>query len=246
MRSWARQRSRFGGPEALPGMAAPAYLRPMKKALDMLEAFLDDDYQGKAVLGEQGNELTVWHGGQCVAVVPLTLAEFACLLRVLPVPQRLLPIQDFHRALLLAPNAPNGSATMQLLASYPFLNLYLHPGPPPALEAQWHGSTSSTLLRQATVECVTFAREHRVTGWIADDRQLEPLRPRDLNWIATYALPLLVKWGVRRFAHLEAANPLTQRGLDPVQESAGQHLSFEIRSFTDLAAARAWACGQAQ
>jgi hypothetical protein len=35
---------------------------------------------------------------------------------------------------------------MQLLANYPFLHLYLHEGPSPALEAQWRGFVSSPFL----------------------------------------------------------------------------------------------------
>ena len=132
---------------------------------------------------------------------------------------------------------------MQLLVSYPYLQLYLHKGESVALEAQWTGMPGSVLLRQATLECVTLAREHGVTGWIADDRQLGPVSARDLEWIATYVLPLLIKWGVRRFARLEGVAPLTQERVGPVQDRAQQQLAFELRSFTAPAEARAWAAG---
>ena len=132
---------------------------------------------------------------------------------------------------------------MKLLVSYPYLQLYLHEGTSRALEAQWTGVPSSALLRQATLECVTLAREHRITGWIADDRQLGPVHPRDLEWIATYVLPLLIKWGVQRFARLEGVAPLTQERIGPVQARAQQQLAFELRSFTDPTAARNWAAG---
>ena len=133
---------------------------------------------------------------------------------------------------------------MQILTSRPHLTLSLHAGPCRALEARWTGAPGSALLRQATLECVELARAHGATGWVADDRLLGPVRPADLAWIVAFVLPLLVQGGVRRFARLEAADPRTQGLLGPVQESAAQHLLFELRSFTDPAPARAWACGQ--
>ena len=137
---------------------------------------------------------------------------------------------------------------MQLLACYPYLNLYLHQDASRVLEAQWNGVASSVLLRKATLECVELARAHSITGWIADDRQLGPVSPSDLSWITTFVFPLLVKGGVRRFARLEAVDPRTQRVIDLVQEIAVQQLPvelpFELRSFTNPVQARAWACGQ--
>lgn len=132
---------------------------------------------------------------------------------------------------------------MQLLASYPYLTLSLHEGTFRALEAQWTGMAPSAVLRRITLECVTLAREHGVTGWIADDRQLGPVSPVDLAWISTFVFPLLVQGGVRRFARLEVANPQTQRMIGLVQEIAEQQLPFELRTFTDPPQARAWACG---
>ncbi|GAB3319435.1 hypothetical protein GCM10027511_30010 [Hymenobacter humi] len=132
---------------------------------------------------------------------------------------------------------------MQLLLSYPFLALYLHEGAGRALEAQWMGTPSSARLRRTTLECVQLARSHGASGWIADDRQLGPLRPEDLSWISTYVFPLLVQGGVRRFARLEAEDPQIQRVVGLVQEIVEQQLPFELRSFTDPEQARVWACG---
>ncbi|ALW86782.1 hypothetical protein AUC43_17870 [Hymenobacter sedentarius] len=132
---------------------------------------------------------------------------------------------------------------MQLLASYPYLKLYLHEGAGRALEAQWTGVAASPVLRRATLECIELARAHGVTGWVADDRRLGPVSPVDLSWIYTYVFPLLVQGGVRRFARLEAEDPQTQRVVSRVQEIAAQKLTFELCSFNDPAEARAWACG---
>lgn len=132
--------------------------------------------------------------------------------------------------------------TMQLLASYPYLNLYLHEGASRAIEAQWLGFIGSTVLRQATLDCVAQAREHRITGWIADDRLLGAVRPVDLEWIASEVLPQLVEIGLKRFARIEAFDPLNKMLIGHAQETAGQLFPFELKSFTDVELARAWAC----
>jgi hypothetical protein len=102
---------------------------------------------------------------------------------------------------------------------------------------------ASPVLRRATLECIELARAHGVTGWVADDRRLGPISPADLSWIYTYVFPLLVQGGVLRFACLEAEDPQTQQDVNQVHEIAAQQLPFELRSFTDPAEARAWACG---
>ena len=132
---------------------------------------------------------------------------------------------------------------MQILASYPFLNLYLHEGVSRAIEAQWQGFVGSALLREATLDAVKLARQHRITGWIADDRLLGAVRPVDLDWIAKEVLPQLIGVGVKRFARIEATDPLNKMLIGKAQETAEQKLPFALRTFTDLVAARAWACG---
>lgn len=131
---------------------------------------------------------------------------------------------------------------MQLLASYPYLKLYLHEGASRAIEAQWQGFVSSPLLRQATRDCVALARKHRINGWIADDRLLGPVRPVDLEWIASEVLPKLVEAGLQRFARIEAIDPLNKLLIGQVQAAAEQQHPFKLRSFTDVDKARAWAC----
>ncbi|WP_167856273.1 hypothetical protein [Hymenobacter metallicola] len=124
------------------------------------------------------------------------------------------------------------------------MSLYLHDeGPFRALEAQWQGFMSSAVLRHTIGEVLDHARQQQVTAWIADDRLLGPVRPADLEWIAREMLPELVKMGLRRFARVEAADPLNKLLIGQVQETAEPLLPFEMRTFTDLLAARAWACG---
>ncbi|UOQ74124.1 hypothetical protein [Hymenobacter cellulosilyticus] len=132
---------------------------------------------------------------------------------------------------------------MLLLAQYPFLNLYLHEGPSKALEAQWQGFVTSSVFRQAVAEALDWAREHRITGWVADDRLLGPVRPADMEWIASEIMPELVRVGLRRLARIEAEDPLNQLLIKQMHSAAYELAPFEQRLFTDVAQARAWASG---
>jgi hypothetical protein len=133
---------------------------------------------------------------------------------------------------------------MHLLASFPFLRLFLHDGPPRTFEAKWQGFVSSADLREATTEVLRLARQHRVTAWVSDERQLGPTRPDDLRWAATYVLPELRAIGVQRFALVESENPLNQMLQRSNASKVATESAMEIRSFSTPLEARAWAQGR--
>ncbi|KUG08068.1 hypothetical protein [Solirubrum puertoriconensis] len=133
---------------------------------------------------------------------------------------------------------------MILLARYSFLNLYLHESSTiRAMEAEWRGFVSSSFLRQAVTDAIGLARQHRITGWIADDRLLGPVRPADLDWISEHALPELVRIGLKRFARIEAEDPLNKLLISQLQHEVEETLPFQVRTFTDVQQARLWASG---
>lgn len=151
-------------------------------------------------------------------------------------PEQLLPLSTSPR--LVTPESP-----AQLLASYSFLKLHLHEGATRAIEAEWLGFVGSSFLRQAILDAVQLARLHRISGWIADDRRLGPVRPVDLEWITTHVLPVLVEIGVKRMARIEAEDPLNQMLINNTVQFVQQAIPFEVRLFTNVHAARQWACG---
>lgn len=130
---------------------------------------------------------------------------------------------------------------MVLLASFSFLNLHLHEGPHPVLVAEWRGFVGSAFLRQAVSEALVLARQHHVQGWVADDRLLGPVRPVDLEWVTSTALPELIDMGVTRFAIVEAQDPLNRLLINNAADTATVSLPLEMRRFGDVAAACAWA-----
>jgi hypothetical protein len=127
------------------------------------------------------------------------------------------------------------------LATYPFLKILLHTGPRNVLETQWLGFVGSTDFRSALTETLRLARLHRVTGWVADDRHLGPVRPKDLDWVHTAVLVPLSDLGVVHFAHLEAEESLNRLTINGMYQTAVPGLNYEFRHFTSLTEARAWA-----
>ena len=127
------------------------------------------------------------------------------------------------------------------LAAYPFLNLLLHSGPHAVLETEWLGFAGSADFRQALEEAVRQARQHHVTGWVADDRRLGAVRPKDLEWTHQQVLVPLAGIGLVRFAHLESGEALNRLTIKGMYQSALPDLPYEFRHFTSLSEARAWA-----
>lgn len=129
------------------------------------------------------------------------------------------------------------------LASYPFLNILLHTGTRNVLETEWLGFAGSTDFQTALLEALRLARLYRVTGWVADDRHLGAVRPKDLEWTHAAVLVPLSTLGVLRFAHLESEEALNRLIINGMYQSAVPGLAYEFRHFTSLVEARAWAAG---
>jgi hypothetical protein len=132
---------------------------------------------------------------------------------------------------------------MDLLLAEPYLNLYLHQGPAPTIETEWLGYASSNDFRRAISSALQLGKQYKVQGWVADDRRLGAVRPRDLEWLRVEMLPALAATGVQRFALLEADDSLNRLTIGWMYAQVSTAVSYEIRHFTDLRQARAWATG---
>lgn len=132
---------------------------------------------------------------------------------------------------------------MLLLQAEPYLTIYLHQGPDSAIETEWLGYANSADFRRSVLLALQFGQQQHIRGWIANDRRLGAVRPRDLEWLRAEILPALAAAGVRRFALLEAEDSLNRLTIGWMYQQATTELSFEIRPFTELSQARAWAIG---
>ena len=129
------------------------------------------------------------------------------------------------------------------LASYPYLNILLHTGSRNVLESEWLGFAGSADFRAALMELLRLARQHHVTGWVADDRRLGAVRPKDLEWCQLELLVPLAELGLTRFAHLESEDTLNRITINGMYQKNLPGLPYEFRHFTSLPAARSWAAG---
>lgn len=132
---------------------------------------------------------------------------------------------------------------MRPLLAFPYLNLYLHEGPVPVLELQWLSYVSSADFRAAATQALAFTHTYHAKAWLGDDRLLGAVRPRDLEWAERAILHPLAQAGLQRFALLESQDALNSRIISGMYTRAEANVSFTIRHFDDLLAARAWASG---
>lgn len=125
-----------------------------------------------------------------------------------------------------------------------YLHIHLHEGIWPALETHWLGFATSAEFHAAVEQALQMGRQAQVKGWIADDRLLGAVRPRDLQWIHEKILLSLNRAGLQRFALLESQDTMNRLTIASMYQQAASNIDFEIRRFEDIEQARAWACGQ--
>lgn len=126
----------------------------------------------------------------------------------------------------------------------PYVNLYIHEGVWPVLETHWLAFATSAEFRSSVGQALQLAHQHRVKGWIADDRLLGAVRPRDLDWIYKEVLLAMSNAGLQRFALLESNDALNRLTIATMYQRAQGNVAFEIRLFDDIELARAWAGGE--
>jgi hypothetical protein len=134
---------------------------------------------------------------------------------------------------------------MRTLLALPFLNVHLHESPSPVLELEWLSYIGSTEFRAAALQALALSQQHRVRAWVADDRHLGAVRPRDLDWAEQAILVPLSQRGLRRFAHVEPLDALNRHVVGSMYSHSQPALGFELATFSSLAEARAWASGLA-
>ncbi|TVT42961.1 hypothetical protein FNT36_02390 [Hymenobacter setariae] len=128
----------------------------------------------------------------------------------------------------------------------PYCEVYLHLGPAAALEMRWLSYVPSAEFRANVEQALALARRQPLLGWVADDRLLGAVRPRDLDWVLQTVLPAIEAAGVERFALLESQDAINRMTIAGMYEQALPARDFEVRQFMDNNVARAWATGHDQ
>jgi len=127
----------------------------------------------------------------------------------------------------------------------PYCEVYLHTGPATTLEMRWLSYVPSVEFRACVGQALALARVQPLAGWVADDRLLGAVRPRDLAWVMQEVLPAIEAAGVRRFALLESHDAINRRTIAGMYKQALPARHFEVQQFADASLARAWATGAA-
>lgn len=134
---------------------------------------------------------------------------------------------------------------MRPVLSLPFVTISLHEGPVPVLELQWLHYAASADFRPAALQALALSQQYRVQAWVADDRHLGAVRPRDLEWAEQAIMVPLDQLGLQRFAKLEALDSFNRLTVGAMYTRMQPVLTLELRNFSDLDQARAWASGGA-
>lgn len=131
---------------------------------------------------------------------------------------------------------------MRLLASNAYVDFYFHDDGCRTLEAVWSNYANTDYSRMAVLLGLSLVRQHQIDSWVADDRKLGPLSEEDLNWLAAEILPALAASGLRRLAVVESESRQNRELLEEAYSAPFHVLGIEVRHFSDVLSARAWAC----
>lgn len=141
----------------------------------------------------------------------------------------------------LAPLTASNSLPMEKVFSSPHINIYLHPGPHNTLELEWLDFTNSDELRNSLLEGLRLARQHGIKSWIADNRLLRAIRPKDFEWMGPAIITPLNELGARRIAIIESQDAINRFGVNTFMASVIPDTTITNQLFTTSDEARAWA-----
>jgi hypothetical protein len=130
---------------------------------------------------------------------------------------------------------------MEKVFSSPHINIYLHPGPNKALELEWLDFANSDELRSSLLEGLQLARQHGIKSWIADNRLLRAIRPKDFEWMGPAIIMPLNELGVRRIAIIESQDAINRFGVNAFMASVIPNTGITNKLFANSDDARAWA-----
>jgi hypothetical protein len=103
----------------------------------------------------------------------------------------------------------------------------------------WKGFAGSEKFRQSVQKTIDFFQTHQDVRYIISNTlEQGPVSPKDAEWVATVANPILEKHGLRKMAFIVPQNVITKMA----EELFARQLQgkVEIRWFADLASAKAW------
>jgi hypothetical protein len=129
---------------------------------------------------------------------------------------------------------------MEKVFSSPHINLYLHPGPHNTLELEWLDFVNSAELQAALLEALNQARRYGIKSWLADNRLIRAIRPKDFDWMGEHIIMPLDALGVQRLAVVESQDAMNRLGVSMFLSSIIPNTRIVSKYFDSLNAARDW------
>ncbi|MGI4866530.1 MAG: hypothetical protein ACRYFZ_21585 [Janthinobacterium lividum] len=129
---------------------------------------------------------------------------------------------------------------MKKLYASSHLNVYLHEGPPTTVELEWLDFANSDELRRNILEGLRLAQLHRAQSWLADNRLLRAIRPKDFEWMGPAIITPLNELGVKRIAVVESQDAINRMGVTAFLSSVVPDTNITTQYFTTAEEARAW------
>jgi hypothetical protein len=75
---------------------------------------------------------------------------------------------------------------------------------------KWLDFANSEQLRENILRGLDFAREYQVKAWLANNKLLRAIRPKDFEWLGPAIITPLSQPGVQRIAVIESQDAIKQ------------------------------------
>lgn len=121
------------------------------------------------------------------------------------------------------------------------LNIYLHSGAHNTLELEWLGFVNSAELQLSLLEALRLARRYAIKSWLADNRLIRAIRPKDFDWMGEHIIMPLDRLGVLRIAVVESLDAMNRMGVTMFLSSIIPDTRITTQYFSALGEARTWA-----
>jgi hypothetical protein len=118
--------------------------------------------------------------------------------------------------------------------------VYLHEGSHNTVELQWLDFANSEELRRNILEGLRLAQQYRAKSWLADNRLLRAIRPKDFEWMGPAIITPLDELGVKRIAVVESQDAINRMGVTAFLSAVVPGTGITTHYFTTPEEARAW------
>lgn len=102
----------------------------------------------------------------------------------------------------------------------------------------WKGLAGSLRFRESIEKTIELFEEKKLDKILSNTKESGMVKKVDTDWVGTYAMPILIKNGLKFMAFVVPNNIFTQRSIDNFKHNAPGPV--EIRYFNDDAQAREW------